>query len=162
LRLEGKLTLDVRKTGATRTADTITGTVTYGGALEVRRLGDALAVGDKFTLFSAAIPANTFSSITLPSAGAGLAFTNKLATDGTIEVISSGEPTDPPHLAINKSGASVTISWPIGYTTFTLRGQTNATGIANNWGPVQGVTGNQVTLQIDPANKFSAFELIKQ
>jgi hypothetical protein len=98
----------------------------------------------------------------LPSAGAGLAFTNKLATDGTIEVITSGEPAGPPRLTINKSGNSVNISWPIGYTTFTLRGQTNATGIANNWGPVPGVTGNQVTLEIDPANKVSVFELIQQ
>jgi hypothetical protein len=160
LRLQGKLALDVRKVGTTLSSDKIVGDVTYGGALEVRRLGDALVVGDKFTLFSAPIPANTFSSVALPAPGAGLTFTNKLAIDGTIEVISSGEPAEPPRLAFTQAGTSLTISWPIAYTTFVLRGQTNSTGVSNNWGPVTGVSGNQVTLSIDPANRFVIFDLI--
>jgi hypothetical protein len=162
LRIEGTLALDIRKSGNTFTADKITGLVTYGGALEVRRLGDALTVGDKFTLFAAAIAPDTFSSITLPSAGPGLSFTNKLAVDGTIEVISNGEPTDLPRLTIVQAGTSLTISWPVAYSSFVLRDQTNSTGIANNWGPVSGVTGNQMTLQLNPANKTAFFDLIQQ
>jgi hypothetical protein len=162
LRLQGKLTLDVRKVGTALSSDKIVGDVTYGGALEVRQSGDPLAVGDKFTLFSGAIPANTFSTVTLPTPGAGLTFTNKLAIDGTIEVISSGEPTDPPTLAFTKAGTALTISWPTAYKSYSLRGQTNTTGVSNNWGPVSGVSsGNQVTISIDPANRFVMFDLSK-
>jgi hypothetical protein len=162
LQLQGKLALDVQKSGTTLTSDKIVGDVTYGGALEVRKLGDALVVGDKFTLFSAAVPANTFSSVTLPTPGAGLTFTNKLAIDGTIEVISSGEPAEQPRLVFTQAGPALTISWPTAYTSYVLRGQTNTTGISNNWGPVSGVAGNQVTISVDPANRFVMFDLIKQ
>lgn len=165
LKLQGKLLLDVQKTGTTLTADSITGTVSYGGTLEIRRNGDALAIGDKFTLFTAPVPADAFSSVTLPSAGGGLAFKNNLATDGTIEVISGGEPAERPQLSIARSANEITISWPAAYTSYLLRGQTNSTSVgisAGNWGPVSGVVGNQVTIPINSANGVAFFQLIQQ
>jgi hypothetical protein len=164
LKLEGKLLLDVQKSGTALSADTITGTVTYGGTLEVRRNGDALAVGDKFTLFPGPVAAGTFANVILPPAGPGVAFVNKLETDGTIEVVSSGEPAQPPQLAIASSANAITISWPAAYMSYVLRGQTNSTstGISSNWGPVAGVAGNQVTIPINPANGVAIFQLIQQ
>jgi hypothetical protein len=164
LRLQGKLLLDVQKSGATLTADSITGTVVYGGALEIRRSGDALGVGDKFILFGNAVAPDLFSNVILPAAGAGLAFKNNLTTDGTIEVISSGEPAERPQLSIVREPNAITISWPTAYTTYVLRGQTNSTsvGISSNWGFVSGVAGNQVTIPIDPANGVTFFQLIQQ
>lgn len=164
LKLQGKLLLDVQKSGSTLTADSITGTVVYGGALEIRRSGDALAVGDKFTLFGNAVAADLFSNVILPAAGAGLAFKNNLTTDGTIEVISSGEPAERPQLSITGAANAITISWPTVYTAYVLRGQTNSTsvGISSNWGLVSGVAGNQVTIPIDPANGVAFFQLIQQ
>jgi hypothetical protein len=166
LKLQGKLLLDVQKTGTTLTADSITGTVSYGGSLEIRRNGDALAIGDKFTLFTAPVPADAFSSVILPSAGGGLAFKDNLATDGTIEVISGGgEPAERPQLSIARNANEITISWPAAYTSYVLRGQTNSTSVgisAGNWGPVSGVVGNQVTIPINPANGVAFFQLIQQ
>jgi hypothetical protein len=161
LRIEGKLALDIRKSGTTFTTDKINGLVTYGGALEVRRLGDALAVGDKFTLFGGPVPANTFSTIALPSAGPGLTFTNKLAINGTIEVISSGEPPDPPRLSITQTGTSITVSWPTTYTSYTLESESDATLFSKIW-IIPTVTANQLTFPIDPASKVGIFRLTQQ
>lgn len=164
LKLEGKLLLDVQKSGPTLTADSIDGTVTYGGTLEIRRNGDSLVAGDKFTLFAGPVAAGTFENVILPAAGAGLSFTNKLETDGSIEVVSSGQPTEPPQLAITSSANGITVSWPPAYASYVLRGQTNSisTGISNNWGPISGVVGNQVTLSIQAANGVAIFQLIQQ
>ncbi|HUS36715.1 MAG TPA: hypothetical protein VM680_15300 [Verrucomicrobiae bacterium] len=164
LKLQGNLLLDVQKSGTTLKADSITGTVVYGGTLEVRRSGDALAVGDKFTLFGNAVAADLFANVILPAAGAGLAFKNNLATDGTIEVIASGEPAERPQISIASSANAITISWPAAYTSYVLQGQTNSTsvGISSNWGPVSGAAGNQVTIPINPANGVAFFQLIQQ
>ena len=97
-------------------------------------------------------------------AGLGLAWTNKTLTDGSIAVIASSEPTTPPTIAINNSQTAITLSWPTAYTSFTLRGQTNPVtiGLRNNWGPVSGVVGNQVTIPINPANGCVFFQLFQQ
>lgn len=167
LRLRGTVDMDIKKVGSTKTADKIavSGALDFGGTLKVRLSGSAvLALGDKFTLFTAASFANSFPSLILPPPGPGLTWTNKTAIDGTIQVIASPEPATPPTLAIRKSGTSVTISWPSAYTSFSLRGQTNAPGVGltKTWGPVSGVSGNAITLPIDPLNGSAFFQLFQQ
>lgn len=90
LGLAGTTAMDVSKSGATLTADLVTGvtTLTYGGTLVVTSVGpDALAAGNSFQLFSATTYAGTFSTLTLPTLAGGLVWdTSRLAIDGTISV----------------------------------------------------------------------------
>lgn len=87
--LLGTTFVEISKNGATITNDVIqvAGTLTFGGTLTITNLGPtALTNGDKFTLFVAASYAGAFNTITLPTLGANLAWTNKLLVDGSIEV----------------------------------------------------------------------------
>ena len=158
--------MDISKIGTTLTADLVdaTGVVELGGTLTVTFSGSSdLAVSDKFTLFKGSL-ANSFTTVKLPSPGSGLAWTNKILIDSSIEVISSGEPTTPPTISVSKSPTSISLSWPLGYTSFALRGQTNpiTVGLSTNWGLVPGVVGNQVTIPINPANGTVFFQLFQQ
>jgi hypothetical protein len=133
--------------------------------MRVSLLGNGtLVAGDRFTLFSAPALADSFATVSLPSLGPGLIWTNKTDIDGTIEVIPSGEPTTPPTLTMTRSAASITLSWPIAYTSFVLRGQTNppAVGLGGNWGIVPGVVANQVTLPLNPADGSVFYQLLQR
>ena len=83
--------MEVSKNGSTLTNNQVqvAGTLTYGGSLIVSNLGpSALAVGDRFPLFSASSYAGGFTNIILPPLSPGLGWTNKLLVDGSIEIIS--------------------------------------------------------------------------
>jgi hypothetical protein len=161
LTLRGTTLMDVGKNGTTAINDVIdAGTVDLGGTLKVSFAGNGgLAIGDKFTLFTAA-PVNSAATVILPPPGSGLAWNNKIFVDGSIEVVSCGcgEPTTPPTLNIS-AGASVNLSWPLAYTSFALRAKTNS--LSANWGLVPGVVGNSITI---PRSAGSAmfFQLIQQ
>lgn len=164
--LRGETLMDIGKAGGVLIADRLaaSGTIDPGGVLKVRLTGDAkLAAGDKFTLFSAGL-AHAFSSVNLPSPGAGLGWANKLVTDGTIEVVATGEPLTPPVISIEYSLNSVHLSWPTTYTSFSLFAQTNAltVGIRSNWVAVPGVSGNQLTFAPDRANGTVFFRLVQE
>jgi hypothetical protein len=168
LALRGDTLMDIRKIGATLTADLITSTavVDLGGTLKVTFSGDtALSIGDTFTLF-AAVPVNSSPTIKLPPPGAGLAWNNKIFVDGTIAVVSCGcgEPTTSPTITYSTTSTTISLSWPAAYTSFALRGQTNTPpGLSTNWvGPVPGVVGNQITIPINPANGSVFFQLFQQ
>jgi hypothetical protein len=166
LTLRGDALVDISKIGTTLTADLVdaTGVVDLGGTLEVTLSGNNnLAVGDRFTLFTA-VPVNSSSTVKLPLPGLGLAWTNKILIDGSIEVIASGEPPTPPTITVSNSPTSISLSWPPAYSSFALRGQTNpiTVGLSTNWGLVPGVVGNQVTIPINPANGTVFFQLFQQ
>jgi hypothetical protein len=65
---------------------------------------------------------------------------------------------------VSYSPTSISLSWPTAYTSFALRGQTNpiTVGLSNNWGPVPGVAGNQITIPRQPANGSVFFQLFQQ
>jgi autotransporter-associated beta strand protein/T5SS/PEP-CTERM-associated repeat protein len=92
--LNGSLLMEISKSGGVVTNDQLQvlgplHTLSYGGTLTVTRLGaDALARGDRFPLFSASSYGGAFTQVTLPALGPGLAWTNKLLVDGSIQVIS--------------------------------------------------------------------------
>jgi hypothetical protein len=163
--LRGNVQMEVSKTGSALSSDKIavSGTLDLGGSLTVAISGSAsLAAGDKFLLFTAPTILNSFTALNLPSPGPGLAWTNKLASSGSLEVISSGEILRPT-ITVSRSSGAMTLSWPAQFTTFSLRGQTNPAtiGLSTNWGLVQGVSGNQITIQINPANETAFFQLIQ-
>jgi fibronectin-binding autotransporter adhesin len=87
LNLAGNLAVDVDR-AASPSSDliSVTGTPnnTGSGTVSVSNLGAALAVGDVFTLFSKPVVNGNALTI-LPSGGA--VWTNKLATDGSIQVV---------------------------------------------------------------------------
>ncbi len=92
--LAGSLKLVISK-GATPFSSKLSvtsGTLTNGGSLTVSNLGGSpLAVGDTFTLFSAAGFTGTFTSVSLPALAPGMVWdTSSLATAGTITIIASG------------------------------------------------------------------------
>jgi hypothetical protein len=164
LALRGETLMDINKIDTALAADLIesVGAVDLGGTLRVAFSGNtALAVGDKFTLFTA-VPIASSPTIKLPPPGSGLAWANKILIDGTIEVVDCGcgEPKTPPTIAFSTSPASITLSWPLSYVSFALRGQTN--GLSTNWGLVPGVVGNQITVPFQPANGSVFFQLFQQ
>lgn len=88
----GTTLMEISKNGTMLTNDQIvvTGTTTYFGVLTVSNIGpDALAAGDRVLLFGGGAYAGNFVNILLPPLGIGLAWTNKLLVDGSIEVINA-------------------------------------------------------------------------
>jgi len=90
LSLLGTVAMEVNKTGTTLASDRVQGVtnLTYSGTLAVTATGDALAAGDTFTLFSATSYAGSFTTLNLPTLGAGLAWnTSQLGVNGTVSVV---------------------------------------------------------------------------
>jgi T5SS/PEP-CTERM-associated repeat protein len=90
--LQGAVIMEISKNGAALTNDQIqvNGALNYNGSLIVSNLGpDALTAGDAFRLFAASSYAGSFSTLSLPTLDPGLAWTNKLLVDGSIEVVIS-------------------------------------------------------------------------
>jgi hypothetical protein len=73
---------------------TVTGTLTntVAGTLTVTNIGSALAANDTFTVFSQPLAGGSALTILPASPGAGLAWTNNLAVNGTIGVVALSTP----------------------------------------------------------------------
>jgi len=138
--------------------------VNAGTTLTVNNLGStALAAGDTFTLFSTPI-SGAFGTVNLPALpNSNLAWTNKLAINGTIAVVSTSTVNpSPTTITITTVGSNLTLSWPLDHTGWTLQVQTNsiATGVSNNWVDVPGSTvTNVVTVPLVPANPTVFYRL---
>jgi autotransporter-associated beta strand protein len=131
----------------------LTGTGT--GTLTVANLGPALAVGDKFTLFSQ--PLQNGAALTV--AGAGATWANNLAVDGSITVNSV---IAPPALNFTEIGNSLRFSWTDGFYSFKLQAQTNSlsVGITTNWVDYPFGGTSPVTVPIDVTNGTVFFRLV--
>jgi fibronectin-binding autotransporter adhesin len=128
------------------------------GTITVTNLGAALQVGDNFVLF----PGKTVAGgSTLSITGGGVTWTNKLAVDGSIQVLSMVSST-PPTLTNNVSGNTLTLSWPATHLGWSLQAQTNSlnVGIANNWVTIPGTASvTSTNLTINPANPTVFYRL---
>jgi autotransporter-associated beta strand protein len=149
---------------STQTNDLITGltSVNYGGRLIVTNLNGTLAAGASFKLFQAGSYSGAFTSITLPALTGNLEWTNRLALDGTIAVVSPVN-TTPGNLSVAVVGNALQLSWPADQTGWRLEVQTNnlAVGLSPNWFPVPVSSAtNHFTLPIDPAHGSVFFRLI--
>jgi autotransporter-associated beta strand protein len=88
LAIGGNLIIEVNKSvSPSNDAVTVTGALSHlgSGIVTVQNLGPALTAGDKFKLFNQAVVGGE----TFPVSGAGAVWTNKLAVDGSIEVLSA-------------------------------------------------------------------------
>lgn len=88
--LNGVYTVDVNRSGSARDFTTVAGVVTNVGvgAILVNNLGTALQAGDTFTLFNKPVD----HGAALGVSGGGVLWTNRLAVDGSIAVVSTTLP----------------------------------------------------------------------
>ena len=132
------------------------------GTLTVTNLGPALAVGDQFYLFNKAVAGGNALTIAPP---AGVTFSNKLAVNGSIIVLTAPS-LNPPALVNNVSGGTnLVLNWPLANLGYRLLMQTNhlTNGLSSNtndWGTVPGSAGtNQVFIPIIATNPATFFKL---
>jgi autotransporter-associated beta strand protein len=150
LSIGGNLAIEVNKSLAqSNDLVVVTGVLanTGTGILTVKNLGPNIAPGDKFTLFSKPMVNGTALSIT----GARANWTNTLALDGSIRVLSIAPP---PVLNSTRIGNSLQFSWSDSYSTFKLQAQTNGTlvGLGTNWADYPGGSISPITVPILPVN----------
>ena len=148
---------------ASHTNDVITGmvSVNYGGRLVLTNLGGTFAAGDSFKLFSAASYNGAFSSIVWPPLSGSLYWTNKLAVDGTIAVVSPVD-TTPTNLISVLTKGTLALSWPADHTGWRLEVQTNnlSVGLNTNWTSLGYESTNAVSLPISSANGSVFYRLV--
>lgn len=136
-------------------------TVNSGATLTVANLSSSsLAAGDTFTLFSTPV-SGAFSSVTLPALpGSNLYWTNNVAVNGTISVVSTVTVnTNPTNVTASVSGNVLTLSWPADHLGWHLQVQTNSlsNGLGANWVTIPGsdtVTSTNITIRPDIGSVF--------
>lgn len=133
--LQGGTLMEVSRNGAVLSHDEVqvTAALTYGGALVVTNIGTTpLVAGDRFKLFISTAYQGSFSSISLPPLGLNLSWTNKLAVDGSLEVVSGPVPQ---FTGISKSGTNVILTGTggIANTSYVVLTATNAAQPLNQW-----------------------------
>jgi autotransporter-associated beta strand protein len=136
-------------------------TITDGSTINVTEIStNDLVTGATFKLFSTPVNANFASSyVSLPQYNlAGTipyVWTNKLAIDGTIQLLSGATSSvnmNPPPISFAVSGSVLSLAWPTN-AGWILQEQTNnlTTGLGNNWVDVPGsenMTSTNIT--VDP------------
>ncbi len=105
LTLGGSLLIEVDKSLAPNSSNdmtTVSGTLSHsgGGALTVANLGPTLAVNDSFQVFNKAVTGGQ----TITVSGGGATWTNKLAVDGSIAVVSLETNVPATNLTIQAAG----------------------------------------------------------
>jgi fibronectin-binding autotransporter adhesin len=162
LSIGGNLAIEVDKS-LTPSNDlvVVTGVLTNTGAgtLTVSNLGSALVAGDTFTLFSQ--PLGNGGALTI-AGPAGVTFTNNLALDGSISVVSVPVTvnTNAPVVQVSVSGSTLSLAWPTnkGWTL-----QTNSVGLTSvgSWFPVSGsATLTNLNITIDPAKPNVFYRMV--
>lgn len=119
---------------------------TNAGTLTVNNLGPTLAVGNVFTLFSQPVTGGSLLNVT----GGGATWSNNLATDGSIVVLSTVASYST-NISYSVNGSTLTISWPATHLGWILQQQTNSlgAGLGTNWTDVAGssaVTSTNITI----------------
>lgn len=152
---------------ATNDAVTVLGTLTYGGTLQINRIGTAyLAPGNTFKLFNFTGSPGSFAGVTANTPGQNVIWdTSQLAVNGTLRVTSVFN-TFSPTLVSSVSAGNLTLSWPAGHLGWRLLVQTNnlAAGLSTNpadWGDVPGSsTVNSVTIPIDTTKPSVFYRMV--
>ena len=149
-------------------------TFSPGTVINVTQPGtNNLQTGDVFRLFSAPISADFVApsvSLILPAnnidGSITYVWTNRLAIDGTIVLLSGAAPTvntTPAPISTLVQGNKLILSWAADHTGWGLQVQTNlpGKGIGTNWTDVPGVTsGDSITNIIDPTYGSVFYRLI--
>jgi len=164
LNIAGNLQFNVNKAlGTPNSVLSVAGTLTNSGAgnVIVANVGvPTLTNNDTFTLFSQPVLNGNTLKIVGP---AGVTFTNNLAVDGSITVLSVAPPVNPnpTNLTFSVSGNTLNLSWPADHLGWTL--QTNSVALANTnyWFPYPGSAAlTNVVITINPAKTSVFFRLV--
>jgi autotransporter-associated beta strand protein len=164
LTLGGNLAIEVNKSLAqSNDIVQVSGVLTNSGTgtVVVSNLGAALVAGDNFQVFSQ--PLMNGGAMTVTGGGTGVNWTNRLAFDGSIAVLSiTTLPTTPTNITQSVSGGNIVLSWPASYTGWELQSQTNglSAGLRTNWVLVTGsTTTNQLFVPIANTNGAVFFRM---
>jgi autotransporter-associated beta strand protein len=136
----------------------VAGTLTGGGFLTATNIGTvALTNGNTFKLFSQPVSGITLTN--LPTLGANLGWTNNLAVDGSIAVISTYVTPAPTNMTYTINGSELVLNWPAGQG-WLLQAQTNnlGTGLTTIWHTITGATP-PFTNNINAANPTVFYRL---
>jgi len=130
--------------------DAVTGLTSLfcGGTILVTNIGvNALTAGDTLQIFSASNYAGAFANVLLPGLGTNLYWTNNLAVNGTVTVMSSVS-TASTNLIWNVTGTNMQLSWPGDHIGWRLQVQTNTlnVGLGTNWTDVAGSSLTNVVI----------------
>ncbi|MBC8095713.1 MAG: autotransporter-associated beta strand repeat-containing protein [Akkermansiaceae bacterium] len=152
--LGGATVMDLDRAASPNSDRLAANSIAYGGTLVVQNIGGTLAVGDTFTLFSAASRSGAFTSISLPTLGGGLAWATNLVASGTISVVSTLGPT----LNFARVGGNLNFTWA---GSFKLQAQTNAlsVGLQTNWFDYPGGGTSPVSVPVAVGNPTVFFRL---
>lgn len=164
LTLNGSLVVAVNKNLAqSNSMAVVSGVLTNGGTgtVTITNLGSALVAGDSFQVFSQ--PLLNGNALTIVSSG-GVTWSNSLAVDGTIKVLTATPPINPlPGVVqVNLSGAQLSLSWPTNLG-WILQAQTNAlsAGLNTNWVNVPGSTSvTNIIVGMDPTKGAVFYRLM--
>ncbi|MDB6111813.1 MAG: Autotransporter-associated beta strand repeat protein, partial [Pedosphaera sp.] len=128
-------------------------------------VGPGLHAGDLFQLFSSSV--SGFTMLSMPTTdfnGNTYTWTNRLAMDGSIQVLTAGPPIDPlpGKIQFSASDNTLSLSWPTN-AGWLLQAQTNssAIGLNTNWVTVPGSASVTATnLAINPTNAAVFYRLV--
>ena len=167
--ISNTLTLNVGSTNyfelnkSAKTNDSVRGltSVVFGGTLVVSNLAGTFVAGDAFKLFWANNYVGAFNIVNLPPLPLGLGWTNRLATSGSIAVVST-IPATPPQLTFQRTTSGpLVISWSTNYAGYYLQCQTGSLtiGLTTNWFPVLGGSNPPIVLPLNSNNPSVFFRL---
>jgi len=140
----GTTVMNIARNGATlaNAGVQVAGALNYAGTLIVANVGNSfLQAGDTFQLFSGGSQTGSFASISFPPE---YTFSNNLAVNGTIVVVSA--PAPPGFNNVSATGAgggqgTLSLTWPNNYLGWLV--QSNSVNLANSnyWFDVAGSDG---------------------
>lgn len=150
--LNGAALMKIDRNGGTPVNDQIylpSSAVNYGGTLTMTNVGADLQAGDAFQLFNATGYSGSFAVTNLPILDSGLEWSNSLAVNGSIVVVTAVSLV-PTNIVWSASGTNLALSWPADHTGWRLQVQTDSLA-GTNWVDVPGASlTNNVTLFVDP------------
>ena len=132
-----------KSNGQTSDRVAVTGLITNfstGTNIVLTNLGPTIVSGDTFTLFNKAVT-NGNAWIVTGGLSAGLGWTNKLAANGTIQVVQTTA-TYSTNISSTVSSNTLTVSWPTTHLGWYLQSQTNqlTKGLGTNWATIPGTS----------------------
>ena len=160
LALNGKLAVEVDNS-ALPSSDlcNVTGALSAGaGTVTVTNIGaNPLNLGDSFTLFNKAVLNGGALTIT-PVPGPGLAWTNKLAFDGSIAVVAAPLiASSPTNITFAVNGNTLSLAWPASHLGWLAQSNGVSVSVANAWVDIAGsdlVTNLNFTINPATTNVF--------
>ncbi len=139
--LQGTTTMELNASANTNDAiRSVTGTISYGGTLNLVNIGGPIPGGSNFKLFDATGYLNSFTSLNPPSPGPGQTWdTSTLNTDGTLRVIGNPQAASRPVIVSTiRIGTDLVVSGTNGASSgqyYVLEG-TNVTQPLSSWQPI--------------------------